>query len=323
MEKVTVVIPNYNGMKYVENCFTSLSQQKGCSFAVIMVDNGSTDGSLDYVREHFPWVEVVALPKNTGFCHGVNVGIQAAKTPYVLLLNNDTAVQEGFIKHLTESIEKSPKRFSVQAKLVDMKEPTVIDDAGDLYCALGWAFALGKGKNAASYYTKEKRVFAACGGAAIYRRDVFERIGYFDENHFAYLEDIDIGYRARLYGYENWYEPKALVHHAGSGSTGSKHNAFKVKMSSKNSVYLVYKNMPFLQILLNLPFLLTGFLIKTFFFILKGLGHTYIEGCVEGLRFCLTKEAKEHKMKKFLTNFNKIVTIQVDLWFNMLRRFVG
>ena len=112
-----------------------------------------------------------------------------------------------------------------------------LDDAGNYYSALGWAYARGKGKDIHSF-EKEGRIFASCAGAAIYRKKVFEKIGYFDEEHFAYLEDIDVGYRARIFGYENWYVPAALVYHVGSGTSGSRYNQFKTRYSSRNNIYL-------------------------------------------------------------------------------------
>lgn len=175
-------------------------------------------------------------------------------------------------------MDARPGYFSTSAKMLSMKEPEIIDDAGDFYCALGWAFARGKGMDSGRY-TEPSKIFAACGGAAIYRRDVFAKIGYFDENHFAYLEDIDIGYRARIFGYQNGYCPEAIVYHAGSGASGSRYNAFKVDLSSRNSIYLIYKNMPLLQLILNLPFLLLGFLVKTLFFIKRDLGFFICGDC--------------------------------------------
>ena len=126
-----------------------------------------------------------------------------------------------------------------------------------------------------SNYTKDDTVFTACAGAAIYRRSVFDEIGFFDESHFAYLEDIDIGYRAMIYGYKNCFCSSALVYHVGSGTSGSKYNTFKVKLSARNSVWLNYKNMPLLQLILNFLPLLLGYLVKYLFFckirIWKGL----------------------------------------------------
>ena len=128
--------------------------------------------------------------------------------------------------------------------MIQFHDRDIMDDAGDYYCALGWAFARGTGKPAENY-KKVTEVFSACAGAAIYRRCIFEEIGLFDEIHFAYLEDLDIGYRAKIHGYKNYFAPDAVVCHKGSAASGSRHNAFKVDLSSKNSVYVIYKNMPF------------------------------------------------------------------------------
>jgi GT2 family glycosyltransferase len=145
---------------------------------------------------------------------------------------------------------------------------------------------------------------------------MLESLGYFDENHFAYLEDIDVGYRARIHGYRNVYAPKAVVYHVGSGFSGSAHNAFKVKLSSRNSVYLAYKNMPFLQIILNSPFLILGHLVKWAFFLKKGLGKEYLQGVKEGFTLC----KKEKKVRFLWKNLPNYVSIQLELWLNMVRR---
>ena len=169
MIKTTVVIPNYNGIKYMEDCLTFLSRCKETEFATIVVDNGSSDGSRELVAEKFPWVELIANEENLGFCKAVNQGIRASRTPYVLLLNNDTVVDDRFVANLEKSMDARPGYFSISAKMLSMKEPEIIDDAGDFYCALGWAFARGKGMDSGRYTTPSK-IFAACGGAAIYRR---------------------------------------------------------------------------------------------------------------------------------------------------------
>ncbi|MGN1147704.1 MAG: glycosyltransferase family 2 protein [Lachnospiraceae bacterium] len=317
--KVTVVIPNYNGMKYLKDCMEALDAQTYPAH-ILIVDNASTDGSVQWIKENYPLAELICLPENTGFCGAVNVGIRNAKTPYVILLNNDTKVKSGFIKELVEAIETSERIFSVSAQMLDMKNEEILDNAGDLYCALGWAYARGKGKKAVDY-GKPARIFSACGGAAIYRRSVFEKIGYFDEMHFAYLEDVDIGWRARIYGYENRYEPKARVLHAGSGVSGSRYNKFKANLSSTNSVYIIGKNMPVLQLVINLPFLIAGFLIKTLFFARKGMGIIYFKGCLKGVKRCFSEEGRERKVRFQIANLGNYCRIQVALWYNILRRF--
>jgi GT2 family glycosyltransferase len=237
-----------------------------------------------------------------------------------MLLNNDTEADEGMVKALEEAMDAEPKLFSVAAKMINLYEPEKIDSAGDFYSALGWAYARGKDKPEDNYNRQDK-IFSACAGAALYRRKIFETIGYFDENHFAYLEDMDIGYRANIYGFKNIYEPKARVFHAGSGVSGSRHNEFKVALSSRNSVYLIFKNMPFLQILLNLPFLLVGYLVKTLFFIKKGLGKTYVKGLGQGFKLAFSKEGRMHKVRFDFKHLGNYCLIQWELWKGMVLRF--
>ena len=269
MNTVSIVIPNYNGKHFLETCLNSVFNQDIENQEVIVVDNGSTDGSLEYLKK-YPLVRVLALDKNYGFCGAVNAGIKAANSDYVILLNNDTEVDKNFAKELLAAIKSDETIFSCSSKMIQYQDRTRMDDAGDYYCALGWAFGRGKG-GLVENYDEPAEIFASCAGAAIYRKKMFETLGYFDEHHFAYLEDIDVGYRAKINGYRNVYAPKAVVYHVGSGFSGSAHNAFKVKLSSRNNVYLAYKNMPFLQILLNSPFLLLGHLVKWLFFVKKGL----------------------------------------------------
>lgn len=315
MREVTVVIPNLNGMKYLGGCLSSLRKQTCKDFGIIMVDNGSEDESVSFVRQHYPEVRILRLSENTGFCHAVNRGIRLSDTPYVILLNNDVVCREDFVEELLRAIRKDPARFSCAARMMQMYQPRLLDDAGDYYCALGWAFAAGKG-HPAGEYGRERKIFASCGGAAIYRRDLLIRLGLFDEKHFAYLEDIDIGYRARIAGYENRYIPSAVVYHAGSGTSGSAYNAFKVKHASRNSVYLVYKNMPFPQILLNLPLLMAGYLMKLVFFGKKGFLREYAGGLIQGFRMC----KRENKVVFRKENLKHYIQIQFELWFNVLRR---
>lgn len=323
MRNSTVVIPNWNGKKYLKECLESLLEQEGGAPEIILVDNGSDDGSVSFMKEHYPSVSLIEFQENTGFCKAVNAGIKAADTKYVILLNNDTKTDKLFVSRLEERMEQSEKIFSASAKMMSMQEQEIVDDAGDYYCALGWAYALGKGKKDCEAYARTRKIFAACAGAAIYRREIFEKIGYFDENHFAYLEDIDIGYRARIYGFYNVFEPSAIVFHAGSATSGSKYNEFKVNFSSRNSVYIIRKNMPLIQRIINLPFLMAGFLMKTLFFIKKGFGKTYMKGLWEGFVLSCSAKGSEKKVKFKGVNLKNYLVIQWELWANVFRRFVS
>ena len=279
--QTTIIIPNYNGLSFMEPCFESLKEQTVRDFKVLVVDNGSTDGSVEWLKEHR--VPSIFLKENTGFSGAVNTGIRAADTPYVLLLNNDTRVEPGFVAAMERAMDQSPKIFSVSSRMIQMYHPELLDDAGDMYSILGWAYQRGVGRSV-NLYQKSCRVFSACAGAAIYRRAVFDEIGLFDELHFAYLEDIDVGWRAKLYGYDNVYCPDAAVYHVGSGTSGSRYNSFKVRLAARNCIYLNYKNMPGWQILLNAPFLLAGIFVKYLFFVKNGFGGDYVSGLKEGIR---------------------------------------
>jgi len=313
--RVSVVIPNYNGIKYVKACLDTLLTDAP-EAEILVVDNGSADGSRELIEEQYPAVRLIALDKNYGFRRAVNEGMKAARAPYVILLNNDVEVVLGFTRALVEAMDSDPRIFSAAAKMIQLYRKEKIDDAGNFYCALGWAFARGKDKPV-EYYEEADEIFAACGGAAIYRKSLLEKTGYLDEAHFAYLEDIDLGYRARIAGYKNVYVPKAKVYHAGSGTSGSRYNEFKVSLSSRNSVYLAYKNMPLLQLLLNLPLLLAGFGLKYLFFLKKGFGGTYLKGLINGLRMC----QRDRKVKFYWKNIPSYVKIQLELWINIGKRF--
>ncbi|RHB42507.1 glycosyltransferase family 2 protein [Dorea formicigenerans] len=306
--KVTIVIPNYNGKHFMEPCLSSLSKQTYKNFHILVVDNASSDGSIEYMEENYPDIELIKLQKNYGFSKAVNIGIQHSRTPYVILLNNDTTVDTRYVEEMVKAIEKSPKIFSVSSKMIQMYHPELIDSAGDLYTLLGWGVCRGCGRPV-SNYKKYDEIFTACAGAAIYRCSVFDEIGYFDENHFAYLEDIDIGYRARIYGYYNMYCPTALVYHVGSGTSGSKYNSFKVKLAARNNLYLNYKNMPALQLVLNFIPLAIGYFVKYLFFCKIGFGKDYKEGFIEGLQ-----TAKLQKKVKFqFKHLGNYLVIEIDL----------
>ena len=324
--RVSVVIPNYNGKAYLEKCIDSLMRQTVRAFEILVVDDASTDGSLAEVQKKYPSGDTYPLIrysrcyKNQGFCATVNAGIRYARADYVILLNNDTEAEPGFVEQLYREIRRDDKTFSVAAAMLSMQDPTIMDDAGDYYCALGWAFAPAKDKPACRY-NRRYRIFSACGGAAIYRKDLLKKLGGFDERHFAYLEDVDIGWRARLAGYENRYTPKAVVRHAGSATTGSRHNPFKVKITARNNLWLLRKNMPVWQILLNLPLLCLGHLIKYLFFAKKGMGRDYRNGLTEGLRMC--KEHRGQGVDFARVPLRRQIRVELELLANVIRRLAG
>lgn len=281
MPELTVIIPNFNGKNYLKGCLDSLKIQS-CDIAVTIVDNASTDGSQDYIKNFFPTMNLIENNKNLGFAAAVNQGIKTSHTDYVLLLNNDVVLEVNCIKNILECIQKSDNIFAVSSKMIQFNNKLLIDDAGDEYTILGWTKKVGNGKPSDSYHD-EREIFSACAGAALYRRKILEEIGYFDENFFAYMEDVDISYRSRIYGYKCVYCPDAKVYHVGSATSGSKYNSFKIRLAARNNVYVPYKNMPWPLLILNMIFLLMGCFIKYLFFLRKGYGKDYLKGLKDGL----------------------------------------
>jgi GT2 family glycosyltransferase len=295
---ISIVIPNYNGSKYIKDCINSIYKQTYKEYEIIVVDNDSKDDSVEIIEKSFKNIKLIKNINNLGFSAAVNQGIKASTGELVILLNNDTVVFEDWLQNLVKCINKDKRIFSVCSKMIRYNEKDKIDDAGDEYCILGWAYKRGDGQPIQKY-SKDEEVFSSCAGAGIYRKKVFDEIGYFDENFFAYMEDVDISYRAKIHGYKNIYCADAKVFHIGSATSGSKYNSFKIKLAARNNVYVVYKNMLLLQLIINFPFLFTGFLIKYLFFIKKGHKKEYEEGIKEAF-------SNIRKMKKVKFQFNNL-----------------
>ncbi len=310
---ISVVIPNYNGLSYLKPCIDSVLASTKQPEEIIIVDNASSDGSGEYISENFPGVKLIVHNENLGFTGAVNHGIVASSGKYIFLLNNDTTVEPDCIEKLYDAISNDEKIFSAGALMLSMDNPEIVDNAGDSYNILGYPRSFASAKSKVNYFgDKSAKVFTSCAGAAMYDADILRRIGLFDDRHFAYFEDVDLGYRARIYGYKNINVRNAVVYHKGSAVSGSKHNAFKVNLSSQNSVLVPMKNMPLIQYIVNLPFLITGVIIKMLFFALKGYGGVYIKGIFRGISMSLGKEGRKHHVKFRFSSIKYYILIQ--LW---------
>jgi GT2 family glycosyltransferase len=309
---ISIIIPNYNGLNFLNECFESLRDQN-CSFKVIIIDNGSDDGSLKFIRENYPEFTLIENRDNLGFSVAVNQGIKAATTKYVFLLNNDVVLEPDCISNLLKCIMNDDHIFAVASKMVQYHDRSKLDDAGDEYTLLGWTKKVGDGKSS-KLYTDKRDIFSACAGAALYRRSVFDSISYFDENFFAYMEDVDISYRARIYGYKCIYCPDAVVYHRVSETSGNKYNEFKIKLAARNNVYVPYKNMPRPQFLVNIIFLFLGYFIKYLFFLKRGQGKFYLDGLKEGFNSL-------DKIEKLKYDKNNLVNYFIIEWFLIRNTF--
>jgi GT2 family glycosyltransferase len=284
--RVTVVVPNWNGETFLDLCLSSLRRQSFRDFETVVVDNGSSDGSVKLVERDFPEVRVVRLPENRGFSAAVNAGIRASEAQYVALLNNDTEVDPRWLEALVRAADNHPEAGLFASKLVDFKDRRILDGAGDALRRSGLPYRLGHGEIDRGQFEKEAFVFGACAAGALYRHTLFEDIGLFDEDFFAYCEDGDVSFRAQLAGYRCLYVPDSVVYHIGSASTGGKRSTTNTRLGTQNGINLLVKNLPTSLLLRSLPFLLVGQLsrLATVLLYRGGLLRAYVSGLIGAWR---------------------------------------
>lgn len=251
---VTVVIPNWNGRKHLKTCLDSLilsCRSSRVKWEIIVVDNGSTDGSVEFLRKYYPLVKILALPKNCGFSFAVNLGIRKAKGKYIALLNNDTEVDKKWLMNLVVKAQKSNAQLmSFASKMVNFYQRNLLDDCGDGYTWYGRAYKRGLGQEDRGQFDREEFIFAPCAGAALYKKSLFEKIGFFDEDFFAFNEDVDLAFRAQLGGFKCLYVPTAVVYHKKGGFFNE---PFRFSLGVRNTLFVIVKNWPWKFILFNLP----------------------------------------------------------------------
>ncbi|HEY9712238.1 MAG TPA: glycosyltransferase family 2 protein [Chroococcales cyanobacterium] len=241
---VSIVIPNWNGKRFLQGCLDSIAKQTYKNLEVIIVDNGSKDGSVEYIKESFPDVRLFCYEENTGFSVAVNWGIRESKGEYVALLNNDTVVDEAWLAELVKVMQARPEIGSAGCKMLAYDDHTLLDGAGDGYRRGGLPGRIGHRERDMGRFDRPRYILGACGGAAIYRHTLFDEIGYLDEDYFAYLEDVDFALRAQSAGYKCYYTPAAIVYHLGCGTTGSGYSPLVVRLSAQNNLNTIVKNIP-------------------------------------------------------------------------------
>jgi GT2 family glycosyltransferase len=228
-----------------------LGAQSFRDFETWLVDNGSSDASLRLVGDLFPWVQVIALEHNMGFCKGNNVAIRRSLGDLVVLLNNDTLVDSQWLQELQRAAVERPAVSIFASRILQLRQPELLYSAGDSYAAYGLGYRRGEGSPADRYEAFEE-VFSGCGCAVLYRRSMLDQIGLFDEDFFSNFEDVDLAFRARLAGHRCMYVPRSKVYHYGSGTAGVA-NPNVVYLTSRNCEYVFFKNMPTRLLLRYLP----------------------------------------------------------------------
>jgi GT2 family glycosyltransferase len=240
---VSVVIPNWNGKRYLKTCLESLRNQSYRDFETIIVDNGSTDGSVEFVRQSFPEVRLLEFKGNEGFSVAVNEGIRLSAGKYVALLNNDTEVHPDWLKELVAGVEGEEDVGFCASKILYSDRRNIINSAGDAVSVAGYAWNVGKGSEDDGRFDTRRDVFGASAAASLYRRDMLEKIGLFDEDYFAYFEDVDLSFRAQLSGYRCLYLPQAVVYHK-EGGASRHHGDLAVFYIERNAILNLVKNVP-------------------------------------------------------------------------------
>lgn len=280
--QVSVVIPNWNGKDTIGACLDSLLSQS-LKPHIIVVENGSIDGSLEYIQQTYPMVELVINDKNLGFAGGVNSGIRPSierGDEFVALLNNDAVADKYWLENLVASLTKNQKAGIATCKFMDIHGKH-LDSTGDMYSIWGLPYPRGRGEDVTSKYDTGTYIFGASGGASLYRSAMLKEIGLFDEDFFAYYEDIDISFRAQLRGWKVLYAPTAIAYHQ-IGATSGKIKGFTTYQTIKNYPWVVWKNVPTRLLLHVLPRFTLAYILfcgralqrKQFSAVTKGLFHT-------------------------------------------------
>jgi len=294
-----VVVPNWNGQRFLDTCLSSLRHQIYRDFEIVLVDNGSSDDSVAFVEENFPEVRIVRLPENGGFTAAVNAGIMASEAEHVVLLNNDTEVDPFWLEALMHAADSRPEVGLFASKLVDFADRRVLDGAGDALRKSGLPYRVGHGEIDRGQFDEEALVFGACAAAALYRRHLFGEIGLFDEDFFSNCEDGDVSFRAQLAGYRCLYVPGSVVYHIGSASTGGKRSATNTRLGTQNGINLLVKNLPTSLVWRLLPSVMAGHLYRLATTSLSpGILKAYLSGLAGALRLLPKMLEKRMEIQK-------------------------
>jgi len=315
---IAVVIPTYNGLKHLDTCFDSVRRQKFDSFSVkpevrvILVDNGSSDGSVEFTGKNYPEVEIILLDKNYGFAKAVNEGIKIAlkdeKIKYILLLNNDIECAENFLEEMLNGFTEE-STGSVACKMMNFYNRDVFDDAGDFIKLIGSPYARGHGEKDTGQYDESEFIFGACAGAAMYRREIFGEIGYFDEDFFAYYEDVDFSFRIQLAGYKSFYNPKAICYHK-RGATSGYTSGWQTMLCERNLIAMRIKNYPLPLYIKLTPLFFVARLKRYYGFLRAGWYKVFfsaVNGYLKGIIRVPSSVLKRRKVQKLKKVDNKYI----------------
>jgi GT2 family glycosyltransferase len=304
---ISAIVLNWNGKRFLKECFASLLNQTFNDCELIMVDNGSTDGSLEFMRDNFPQVKLLALGENIGFCRAMNAGMKLAKGDLIALFNNDVVVDENWMAHMHSALKDDPHTGICASKVLFYKERNIINSAGDIFNTSGEAHNRGFGQENDGRYDEQEFVFSATAAACIYRRTMLDEVGLFDEDFFNTYEDMDLGFRAHLKGWSCLYVPGAIVYHHWLGTIGY-FSLMNIFYMSKNNLNILVKNMPLKLIIKYAPVMFRNHLGISLNLAANGSYLPFIKG---RLRYLLELPRMLRKRNIILKN-KRITTTEVE-----------
>jgi GT2 family glycosyltransferase len=296
---VSIVVATWNGRQYLDACLRAAEAQRGVRAEIVLVDNGSTDGTVDFVKTAFPQVRIVALPENLGCAGGNNAGAREAHGVFLAFLNNDTVAEPDWLHTLLDGVDETTGSVLTTSRIVYMHDPQVIDSAGDGLFRAGAAFKWHHGERVESG-ANAREVFGVCGAACLMPKAVFDELGGFDADFFASHEDVDLSYRARLLGYRCRYVPGAVVRHHGSATLGTI-SAFAVFHGQRNLEWMYLKNTPASLLFRTLPGHLLYNIAAAVHFTRRGRLWTFLKAkgaALAGLPRLLEKRAEVQRTKR-------------------------
>jgi GT2 family glycosyltransferase len=244
LPRISVIIPNYNGAVYLERCLASLEVQTCPPHEIIVVDNGSRDGSGEVALKASPHVILIRQKENLGFAGAVNAGLSAAGGEWIAVLNNDTEVSPSWLAEWAAAIERHPECAFFACRIFEHNHGKRIFSAGDCFLRAGIGYRRGQELESREEFEKECDIFSASGCAALYRSSILRETGGYDERFFAYLEDVDLGLRLKASGAAGIYVPAAHVYHHGGGTSGGEFSPLAVRLRTRNSILLLLKSIP-------------------------------------------------------------------------------
>ena len=267
---------------------------------IIVVDNGSNDNSVATIKNHFPAARLIELPRNYGFAKANAIGLGQAQGEFVCLLNNDAVAHPRWVQALTKAATASSEVAACASKMLKYQDRKIIDSAGDGYTRMGFPDKIGTEVKNSKDYEQSREILSVCAGAALYRRSALDVVGFFDEDFFSYLEDVDLSLRINRAGYTCLYVPAAVVYHHGSASSGSKINPFTIYWSTRNYLPVIIKNLPATLIARYLPFMVAWQLYWFIACVKQRVLRSYCKGMWDALRpgFFLTMLKKRTWLKK-------------------------